>query len=226
MEDLAIRQQTALQIASSSNKIATAEQLADLRASTMENGMHVYPRYKELQEDVRLSWLNHQFFGLALIAHVNIDPVTIRVDISTMDADIMSDPILKDLTLVEMQEAFKKGLNSEYGEYYGLSSVSLMKFLKGFLRSEKKASATAIFHRRRERAEREANSRFFKEMHEAQSAGKIVLPDFSENKVNGPQKKRIFTDEESVAHREKVRLQAEEIYRKAKLNKEDEAQEK
>ena len=215
MNDLVTRQQTALQIASSSNKIATAEQLADLRASTLEDGRHAFPRYKELQDDMRLSWLNHQFFGLALIAHMNIDPVTIKVDISTLDGQVMADSLLCDLTLVEMQEAFMRGLNGDYGDYYGLSSVSLMKFLKGFLRSEKKASATAIFHRRREHAEREANSRFFRELYAAEKDGKVRIPDFSEKRINGPQAKKTYTDEESAAHREKIRQQADAIRRQA-----------
>lgn len=221
MNDLAIRQETALQISKASSKIATAEQLADLRAAKLADGRNAYPRYREGGDVERYSWLNKQFFGLALIAHVTIDPVTIKVDVDTLDSEIMQDPYLRELTLVEMQEAFRKGLNGEYGEYFGLSSVSLLKFLKGFLRSEKKAAASSIFHKRRDKEEREANERFYRGLYEAQKAGKIVIPDFSHMRINGKQEKKTYTAEESAAHREKVRQQAEEILRLAKEKNND-----
>ena len=216
MNDLAIRQETALQISKASSKIATAEQLADVRAAKLADGRNAYPRYKEGGDAERYSWLNKQFFGLALIAHITIDPVTIKVDVDTLDSEVMQDSYLRELTLVEMQEAFRKGLNGEYGEYFGLSSVSLLKFLKGFIRSEKKAAAAAIFHRRRAKAEQEANERFYKELYEAQKAGKIELPDFSHMRINGQQAKKVYTSEESAAHRERVRQQAEAILKQAK----------
>lgn len=185
MDDLAIRQETALQIISSGKQIATAMQLADLRSATLADGRHAYPRYKEGSDAQRLSWLNKQIFGLAMIAHVNIDPATIKVDITTLDENIMANSYLNDLTLVEMQEAFRNGIFREYGEYYGLTSVSLYGFLKGFLRSEKKAAASAIYHKRREKEEQEADAKFFRELYEAQKAGKIELPDFSQMRING-----------------------------------------
>lgn len=185
MDDLAIRQETALQIISSGKQIATAMQLADLRSATLPDGRHAYPRYREGSGAQRLSWLNKQIFGLAMIAHVNIDPATIKVDITTLDENIMANSYLNDLTLVEMQEAFRNGIFREYGEYYGLTSVSLYGFLKGFLRSEKKAAASAIYHKRREKEEQEADAKFFRELYEAQKAGKIELPDFSQMRING-----------------------------------------
>lgn len=215
MDDLTIRQETALQISKASSKIATAEQLADLRAAKLADGRNAFPRYREGGDNERLSWLNKQYFGLSLISHIGIDPVTIKVDITTLDDEIMSDSYLRELTLVEMQEAFRKGLNGEYGEYFGLSSVSLLKFLKGFLRSEKKAAASAIFHKRMAKAEQEANERFYKKLYEAQKAGKIELPDFSHMRINGQQAKKVYTSEESAAHRERVRQQAEAILKQA-----------
>ena len=224
MEQIAIRQETALQIISSGKQIATPLQLADLRAAKLTDGRHAYPRYKDGSDEQRLSWLNKQFFGLALITHMTIDPATIKVDITTLDENIMSDPLLNDLTLVEMQDAFRNGVFKEYGEYYGLTAVSLHGFLKGFLRSEKKAGASAIFHRRRAKAEQEANERFYKELYEAQKAGKIELPDFSQHRINGPQAKKTITPEESAAHREKVRRQAEQILKQAKNETKEESQ--
>ncbi len=211
MEQIAIRQETALQIVSSGKQIATPLQLADLRAAKLADGRNAYPRYKDGSDAQRLSWLNKQFFGLALITHVTIDPATIKIDIITLDEDIMADSRLNDLTLVEMQEAFRNGVFKEYGEYYGLTAVSLHGFLNGFIRSEKKAAALAIFHKRRVKAEQDANERFFKELYAAQQAGKIELPDFTQHRINGPQAKKVYTSEESAAHREKVRRQAEQI---------------
>ena len=217
MDNLVIRQETALQITKASSKIATAEQLADLRAAKLVDGKNAYPRYKDGSDDARLSWLNRQFFGLALIAHMSIDPVTIRVDITTLDDAIMSDPNLRDLTLIEMQEAFNNGIFKNYGDYYGLTAVSMLGFLKGFLRSEKKVSASAIFHKRREKAEQEANTRFFRELYEAEKAGKIELPDFSHMRINTT-KKHTISPEESAAHRETVRRQAENILKQHSSN--------
>ena len=110
-----------------------------------------------------------------------------------------------------MQEAFKKGIAGAYGDYFGLSYASLIKFLNGFLRSEKKMSATAIVNRHNAKLEQERNERFFKELYAAQKAGKIELPDFSQHSINGPQAKKVYTSEESAVHRERVRQQAVDI---------------
>ena len=204
-----------MQIISSGGNIATADDLARLRLATDETGVRIYPRYKDGRDEQRLSWLNKQFFGLALIAHQTVDPTTIKVDLFTLDKEIMDHSVLRELTLVEMQEAFRRGIFKEYGEYYGLTAVSLIGFLKGFVRSDKKVAASSIIYKLEARKEQEANARFFRELYQAEKEGKIEVPDFSENRINGPQAKKTYTDEELAAHREKIRQQAEMIRRQA-----------
>ncbi len=204
-----------MQIISSGGNIATADDLARLRLATDDAGVRIYPRYKDGRDEQRLSWLNKQFFGLALIAHQTVDPTTIKVDLFTLDREIMDHSVLRELTLVEMQEAFRRGIFKEYGEYYGLTAVSLIGFLKGFVRSDKKVAASSIIYKLEARKEQEANARFFRELYAAEKEGKVEVPDFSANRINGPQAKKNYTDEELAAHREKIRQQAEMIRRQA-----------
>lgn len=204
-----------MQIISSGGNIATADDLARLRLATDDAGVRIYPRYKDGRDEQRLSWLNKQFFGLSLIAHQTVDPTTIKVDLFTLDREIMDHSVLRELTLVEMQEAFRRGIFKEYGEYYGLTAVSLIGFLKGFVRSDKKVAASSIIYKLEAKKEQEANARFFRELYAAEKEGKVEVPDFSANRINGPQAKKTYTDEELAAHREKIRQQAEMIRRQA-----------
>jgi len=178
-----------MQIISSGDDIATADDLARVRLATDKDGMRIYPRYKDGRDEQRLSWLNKQFFGLALIAHQGVDPATIKVDLFTLDREIMEHSVLRELTLVEMQEAFRRGIFREYGDYYGLTAVSLAGFLKGFVRSEKKVAASSIIYRLEARKEQEARSRFFRELYQAEKEGKVEVPDFSAKRINGKRSK-------------------------------------
>ena len=215
-------QDTAMQIIRAGSNIATAQQLADYCLATDEEGRHINPRYKDGSDAARLSWLGDQFHGLALIAHFAVDKNAIKIDVLNLDKEIMENNILRGLTLVEMQEAFRKGVMKEYGDYYGITSISMLGFLKGFLKSDKKQEAMAIVYKHNERMEQEKDARFFRELYEAQRAGKIQLPDFSSMRINGPHKKKTYTAEESAAHRAKVRQQAEEILKQAGNGKEEE----
>ena len=216
MDSITPYQQTALQIANSGKEIASPQQLAELRLAKDAGGHHVFPRYRSLPQLQRIEWLGDQIFGLAILTHTTATFDAVSVDSTALDAEIMDNPILSDLTLIEMQEAFKKGITKAYGDYFGLSYASLLQFLNGFLRSEKKMSATAIVQRHYAKLEQERDAKFFRELYEAEKAGKITLPDFSHMRINGPQGKKVYTPEESAAHREKVRRQAEEILRQQK----------
>lgn len=217
MKELTIQQQTAMQIANSGNKISTPEQLAELRLARLDNGNFAYPRYKDGSDTQRLSWLNRQLLGLALIAHQTVDPTSIKIDLLTLDNGIMENTNLRELTLPEIQEAFRKGVNREYGDYYGLTSPSLFGFLTGFLKSEKKQAATAIIHHREIKEQQEKDARFFRELYEAKQKGLIDLPDFHGALDDaGPARKKTYSAEELAAHRERVRQQAEEILKNDK----------
>lgn len=215
MDSLTPYQQTALQIANSGKQIATAQQLAELRLAKDAQGNNVFPRYRSLSQMQRLEWLGDQLFGLAILTHTTATYESVSVDAMALDAEVMDNPLLSDLTLIEMQEAFKKGIAKAYGEYFGISYASLIGFLNGFLRSEKKMSAIAIVQRHNAKLEQERDARFYKELYDAQKAGKIELPDFSHMRINGRPEKKTYTHEESAAHRERIRQQAEAILKQA-----------
>ena len=220
MESLTTYQQTAIQIASSGSKIATARQLADLRLAKTSDGRNAYPRYKDFDMKSRLSWLGDQFFGLAVLLHVSISVEAVSVDTVALDSEIMDNKVYRDLTLIEMQEAFRKGVNREYGDYYGLTSISMLGFIKGFMNSEKKREAVSIVCRQNMIDEQEATSRFFRELH-----GHIEVPEFTSFKLKDNAEKKNYTPEESAAHREKIRQQAEEIRKQYKANGNDKQEE-
>lgn len=215
MESLTPYQQTAVQITMASNKIATPQQLADYRLARRPDGSPMYPRYKDMDDMRRISWLGDQFFGLGALTHYQVTAANVAVDATVLDGKIMENSVLREMTLAEMQEAFNNGVFKEYGEYYGLSCVTLLGFLKGFARSEKKMAASNIIYRIEAKKEQEANERFFRELHEAKLDGKVSVPDFSEKRINGQREKKSYTDAELAAHREKIRQQAAEIRRQA-----------
>jgi len=188
MESLTTNQQTALQIANSGKKIATPQQLAELRLAKDASGNNLYPRYRSMPQMSRLAWLGDQFFGLAILTHTTATFETVSVDSVALDDEIMEDRLLSDLTLVEMQEAFKKGIAKAYGDYFGLSYVSLLGFLRGFLKSEKKVAAANIVYQRMKQEEKAKDALFFKTLYEAQKEGKITIPDFSGMNLNGKDK--------------------------------------
>lgn len=215
MESLTPYQQTAVQITRASNKIATPQQLADYRLARRPDGSPMYPRYKDMDDMRRISWLGDQFFGLGALTHFQLTAALVAVDATVLDGKIMENSVLREMTLAEMQEAFNNGVFKEYGDYYGISSVTLLGFLKGFARSEKKVMASNLIRIAKDRDEREANARFFRELHNAKLEGRISVTDLSDKRINGKQEKKLYTDAELSAHREKIRQQAAEIRRQA-----------
>ena len=177
MESLTTHQRAALQIARADGKIATAEQLAEFRMAKKEDGSPLWPRYMDGSDKERLSWLGDQFFGLAVLSHITLSSATVTVDTVALNTEIMDEPALRELTLPEIQEAFRKGVNREYGDYYGLTSISLLGFLRGFLASEKKVRASNIIFRMQRQSEMDADARFFRELRNAGDAGLLELPE-------------------------------------------------
>lgn len=212
-----------MQIIRAGSNIATAQQLADYRLATDAEGRRINPRYKDGSDAARLSWLGDQFHGLALIAHFGVDKDAIKLDVLNLDKEIMENTVLRELTLVEMQEAFRKGVMKEYGDYFGITSVSMLGFLKGFLKSDKKQTAASIINRHNAKLEQERDAKFFRALYDAEKEGKIKIPDFSGMRVNGPKKK--YSTNESAAHRETIRRQAEQILKQSNNGTEEEPHE-
>lgn len=200
---LAERQQAALKTyRTNSSPVRTGEALADLRTDG------VTPHYQYIADEDRKDWVVQEIFTLGFLSHSNIDAAVVMLDAGAFDEAVMRDNAMRDLTLVEMHEAFVAGFTGDYGDYFGITARSLVGFLRGYLRSEKKLESARIIQKRDEQAEAERTARFWRELNQAEKEGRITIPKFG----SGKEARRSMTDAERKAHREKIAGQAEEIY--------------
>ena len=164
------------------------------------------PRYKGESEYKRKKWLYRQIGGCNILAHTTVASwEVLTIDADVLDASMMSDPAIADLTALEIQDAFRCGVSGIYGEFYGINPKTLLGFLKSYLSSEKKQDAHRLIVARMERENREGDERIRREIEEAKRNG-TFSPSW------GPNFK--FTDRvDSSGHRERIRQQAEEIYK-------------
>lgn len=196
---LAQEQETALQILQTNNSIASPEQLA----MALQN--KDIPRYYQLEHSARLAWIGEQISALNYMAHSAKIPTQfdLVVESSLLDQAIMDDTELRCLLQVEMQEAFRRGITREYGDFYGITAGSMVGFLRGYRKSFKRMKALALMYeqqKKREEEEREKENRMYYE---------LKLRGF----VNpwGKKKKKKVTVEESEAHRRKIAEQRKQI---------------
>ena len=153
----------AMQIFQTSNDISTPEKLAMLISN---EGI---AKYKDIPESVRRTWIGMQIYALCLILHYQAPtPMEVSVDAAFADQLIMDDEGARALTQAEMQEAFRKGIGGDYGEFFGgqapgghnviaglfdgIKSLNkdsrLFGFLKGFRASEKRLKALDILFKK------------------------------------------------------------------------------
>ena len=96
------------------------------------------------------------------------------IDTDMLDASMMDDPVVSNLTSVEIQDAFRAGVTGVYGEFYGVTPKSLLGFLKSYISSEKKIEAHRLITMRQEKEDREANERLWREIQEQKAKGMFV----------------------------------------------------
>lgn len=163
-------QQTALQILRTSSSIATPEQLAALIKNPD------VPRYCNLDNDARLAWLCDQINALNYMTHSAraSSEIDLLVEASMIDQAVMDDNAIRWLTQVEMQEAFRRGITKEYGEFFGITASSIVQFLRGFMSGEKRQRAKAIIRDEEARKEREGQQRFWAEIERMKAEGKFT----------------------------------------------------
>lgn len=171
-------QKTALQILRTSNSIDTPEKLAALISDKR------VPRYCQLESDNRLAWLCDQINALNYMTHSAriANEVDLLVEASMMDQAIMEDERVRWLTQTEMQEAFRRGITKEYGDFFGITAGSILQFLRGFMSGEKRQRAKAIIREDEIRKDREANERLWAEIQRKKAEGMFVPswgPDFN-----------------------------------------------
>ena len=178
--------------------MSTPEKLAEVIADTS------VARYKDIPEQVRRDWITSQIFTLCYILHYQQpNPLDVKVDAAFADQMIMDDEGASLLKQVEMQEAFRRGIAKEYGEFYGITAQSLIQFLKGFRAGAKRQQAISILYDKEQKkiaSEKEKENRL---MYELRARG-FVNP-------WGKKEKRVVTPEESEAHRQKIAMQRKEI---------------
>lgn len=163
-------QQTALQILRTSSSIDTPEKLAAL---IKDDGVR---RYCQLGELDRRGWLCDQINALNYMTHAAriTSEVDLVVEASMIDQAIMDDERVKWLTQVEMQEAFRRGITKEYGDYFGITAASIVLFLRGFMAGDKRQKAKALIREAEARKDKEANERLWREIQEQKKKGMFV----------------------------------------------------
>lgn len=161
--------QEAGKIVRTSSKIGTPAQLANHLLSPNAR------RYRQGEEVNRKRWLFQQIGACYFIAHQKQptwDMMTIDTDM--LDASMIDDPVIANLTSVEIQDAFRAGVTGVYGEFYGISPKTLLGFLKSYISSEKKLEAHRLITNRQEHEDKEANERLWREIQEQKKNGMFV----------------------------------------------------
>lgn len=152
------------------NRVGTAELLA---AHLLDPKVR---RYREGEEDKRKQWLFRQIGACYFIAHQKQPSwETMTIDTDMLDASMFGDPVISNLTSVEIQDAFRAGVTGVYGEFYGISPKTLLGFLKSYVSSEKKLEAHRLITQQRVKEDKEANERLWAEI-QAQKAKGMFVP--------------------------------------------------
>lgn len=132
-------------------------------------------RYRQGENEKRRKWLYLQIEACYFIAHQKQpawDAMTIDTDM--LDASMMEDPTISNLTSVEIQDAFRAGVTGVYGEFYGITPKTLLGFLKSYVSSEKKLEAHRLITMREEKANKDANERLWQEIQKKKAEGMFV----------------------------------------------------
>lgn len=167
-------------------------------------------RYRQGEETRRKRWLFRQIGACHVLVHTRPESIPqselMTIDTDILDAAMIEDPVIANLTATEIQDAFRAGVTGAYGDFYGITPKSLLGFLKSYCSSEKKLDAHRLITIRSEKEDREANERLWKEIQEMKKKG-IYVPSWGPNydfkKKTSPQ--------DSEAHKERIRQQREEI---------------
>ena len=165
---------SAMQIFQTSSDISTPEKLALVIAD------QTIARFKDIPAETRRLWLGSQIYGLCMILHYQApSPQDVEIDCAFADQMIMEDTAICCLKQVEMQEAFRRGIAREYGEFYGVTASSLVQFLKAYLTSGKRAEAMGLLYKEEQSKLKKEDELFWKTLAEAKENGLIELPEFA-----------------------------------------------
>lgn len=167
------KQDSVTQIFQTSSDVSTPEKLA------LVIGDNTIARYKDIPADIRKRWIGSQIYALCLILHYQVpNEMDVAIDCNFADQMIMDDEGIQCLKQVEMQEAFRRGIAKEYGEFYGITASSLVGFLRAFKTCEKRKKAIAILYAAEQKKVKTEDELFWKTLAAAKAEGKIELPEF------------------------------------------------
>lgn len=193
-----------MQIFRTSSDISSPEKLALVIGDT------TIARYKDIPIETRKLWLGSQIYALCLILHYQTPSAEdVKLDCAFADQMIMDDEGIQCLKQVEMQEAFRRGIAREYGDFYGVTASSLVGFLKAYRTSKKRQDAIEILYR-------EEQARVSKDRKKEEAAYRIIAQHCMEKGIHLPGLRPGMLDKEenktdSEAHRQKIARQREEI---------------
>ena len=183
-----------MQIFRTSSDISTPEKLALVISNQS------IARYRDIPETPRKTWIGSQIYGLCMILHYQAPAAfDVAIDAEMADQMIMEDTSLRSLKQVEMQEAFRRGISKEYGEFYGITASSLVQFLKGYIKGEKRAEAISILYKQEQKKRKEEDELFWETMEWAKAHG-YDIPTFQHTP---------FEDDDQ--HRKRIEQQRKEI---------------
>ena len=183
-----------MQIFRTNSDISTPEKLA------MVISDQSIARYRDIPEEPRKLWLGSQIYALCLILHYQPpSPMDVEIDANFADQMIMDDESVRSLKQVEMQEAFRRGIAREYGDFYGITASTLVQFLRAYRTSEKRAQAITLLYNQEQKELKEKDARFWEAIEEARRNG-YDLPLF----LHSPM-------EDDRQHQERIARQREEI---------------
>lgn len=95
-----------------------------------------FPHFRDADEQTRCAWLYDEISVLYAMKHQTPVEQFIVFDAAFMDKQIMNHNIYRDLTFVEISNAFRNGAMGLYGESFGLTCESLLSFLDGFFHEQ------------------------------------------------------------------------------------------
>lgn len=151
------------------NRVGTAAMLAEHLLDPRAR------RYRQGEQSRRKEWLYNQIGACYFISHQNFPSWdALSIDTDMLDASMMDDPVISNLTSVEIQDAFRSGVTGAYGEFYGITPKSLLGFLRSYVASEKKIEAHRLISMRIDREDREASERIWEEIQKKKAEGMFV----------------------------------------------------
>lgn len=134
-----------------------------------------------------------------MIKHEDIDEDMLPLEAQVLDDYLIDSAETRDLIPQELDYCFRMGIAGKFGQYYGITPVSLYGFVQAYLRSRKKFDSSFY--------ERCINKEVAKKIPSIEQADKVISHlNFKPNLVSDA----IESDE---AHREKIRLQAQQVYK-------------